>query len=65
MIKGAESSLPTEDEISDQLVRMLSSPDFNATPQQKTLLEYVVSRTLEGKVDSIKAYTVATEAFGP
>jgi len=43
---------------------MLASPDFNATPQQIALLKYVVSRTQEGKADSIKGYTVATEVFG-
>ncbi len=64
MIKGAESSLPTEDEISDQLVRMLSNPDFQATPQQKAFLKYVVKKTQDGKADSIKGYTVATEVFG-
>jgi adenylate cyclase len=43
---------------------MLDSPNFNATPQQKALLKYVVNRTLEGNADSIKGYTVATEVFG-
>jgi adenylate cyclase len=43
---------------------MLASSNFKATPQQKALLKYVVSRTLEGKADSIKGYTVATEVFG-
>ena len=63
-IKGTESSLPPEDEITDQLIRMLSSPDFHATKQQTALLKYVVKKTLEGKADSIKGYTVATEVFG-
>jgi adenylate cyclase len=43
---------------------MLASPDFNATPQQTSLLKFVVNRTQEGKADSIKGYTVATEVFG-
>jgi adenylate cyclase len=47
--------------ISLQLERMLSSPDFHATPQQIALLEYVVNQTLAGNADRIKGYTVATE----
>jgi adenylate cyclase len=62
--KDPESFLPIKDEITRQLEQMLASPDFNATPQQIALLKYVVSRTQEGKADSIKGYTVATEVFG-
>ena len=53
-----------KDKITSQIERMLSSPDFTATPQQASLLKYVVKRTLTGKADSIKGYTVATEVFG-
>jgi adenylate cyclase len=62
--KDSKPSFPSKDEIPRLLERMLDSPDFNATPQQISLLKYVVSRTLEGKADSIKGYTVATEVFG-
>ena len=55
---------PIKGEISRQLERMLDSPDFNATPQQIALLEFVVNRTQAGSADSIKGYTVATEVFG-
>jgi adenylate cyclase len=64
VIEGAESFLPLKDEITHQLERMLPSPDFHATPQQVTFLKYVVDQTLAGNADSIKGYTVATEAFG-
>ena len=63
-IKSAESSLPLEEEITDQLDRMLSSPDFHVTPQQTAFIKYVVEKTQEGKAESIKGYTVATEVFG-
>ena len=43
---------------------MLDNPNFNATPQQIALLEFVVNQTLAGNADSIKGYTVATEVFG-
>ncbi len=57
-------SPPSNEEIRHQLESLLASPDFAATPQQVSLLRYVVNQTLSGKADSIKGYTVATEVFG-
>ena len=62
--KDPKASVPPKDEITRQLERRLASPDFNATPQQTSLLKFVVNRTQEGNADSIKGYTVATEVFG-
>ena len=64
IIKDPKLFLPTEDETTRQLERMLGSPDFNATPQQSALFKYVVNQTLAGNADRIKGYTVATEVFG-
>ena len=63
MIVKAPEPVPGSD-ISRQLERILSSPDFHASPQQVAFLEYVVNLTLQGKADNIKGYTVATEVFG-
>ena len=43
---------------------MLSSPGFNASPQQIAFLKFVVSETLAGSAKKIKGYTIATEVFG-
>jgi adenylate cyclase len=59
-----KSSSAPNDKISHQLERMLSSPDFNATPQQAAFLKYVVDQALSGNAGLIKAYTVATDVFG-
>ncbi len=63
-IKIQQPYHPTKEDITLQLERMESSPDFKATPQQIALLKYVVARTQEGNADGIKGYTVATEVFG-
>jgi hypothetical protein len=55
--------LPCEG-ISDQLERMLKSPDFKATPMHVAFLKYIVDQTLSGNAIQIKGYTVATEVFG-
>ena len=42
------------DEILQQLHRILDSPDFNGTSQQRDFLAYVVSETLAGNSMNIK-----------
>ncbi len=54
----------SRDAILEQLNRVLSHPEFQATPQQRDLLRFVVSETLEGREHQIKGYTVATQALG-
>ena len=50
--------------IKEQLHRILSSPEFDATARQKKFLHYVTQMFLEGRTDEIKGYTVATDVFG-
>jgi adenylate cyclase len=50
--------------IKAQLLRILDSPDFRATPRQKKFLKFVVQKVLDGQADEIKGYTVATDVFG-
>ena len=49
--------------IKEQLHRILSSPDFEATARQKKMLRYVTQMFLEGRAGEIKGYTVATDVF--
>jgi adenylate cyclase len=63
-LQAQKSSHPSREVISQQLVRMLSSPDFHATPQQTAFFKFVVNQTLAGNADRISGYTVATEVFG-
>ncbi|MGD9384619.1 MAG: hypothetical protein PVH55_11260 [Desulfobacterales bacterium] len=47
-----------------QLQRILDSPEFHATDQQRKFLEFVVTEALAGRNLEIKGYTVATQVFG-
>ena len=58
-----EHLLPA-DKIFQQLERILGSPEFYGTKAQREFLQYVVKKTIEGKSDEIKGYTVATDVFG-
>ena len=44
--------------------RILASPDFNVPERARAFLEYVVTETLSGRADRIKAYSIAIEVFG-
>ena len=55
---------PADEEIQKQLRRILGSPDFHATDQQREFLKFVVTETLAGRSHEIKGYTVATRVFG-
>jgi TolB-like protein len=59
-LKSAYSS----EEILQQFRRIVESPDFSATPQQRAFLEFVVTQTLSGKGHNIKGYTIATQVLG-
>lgn len=61
---GGMKAVLSEGSVRDQLQRILASPDFDATAQQRALLEFVISQTLAGNVESIKGYTIATQVFG-
>jgi len=53
-----------EEEVKKALQTVLQDPKFAAAPQMSAFLRFVVTQTLEGKADRIKAYTVAVDALG-
>jgi tetratricopeptide (TPR) repeat protein len=50
--------------VRDHLALVLKWPEFVSSPQLAAFLSYVVECKLTGKVEQIKAYTIATEALG-
>ncbi|WP_027668383.1 adenylate cyclase [Rhizobium leguminosarum] len=55
---------PQAHDISEQLERVVSSPEFPGVGRAAAFLRYVVSETLEGRGNRIKAYSIAIEVFG-
>jgi hypothetical protein len=51
-------------EVRDALMRVVQSDPFRGAPQLVAFLSFVVTRTLDGQTDSIKGYTIATQALG-
>jgi adenylate cyclase len=54
---------PTRHEICDHLQKVLACADFDASERNKRFLSYVVSETLEGRGNRIKAYNIALGVF--
>lgn len=52
------------EKIQQQLQRILTSPEFQATDRQRDFLQFVITETIAGRVNEIKGYTVATQVFG-
>jgi adenylate cyclase len=50
--------------VQDELERIFSSPDFEASQRSKDFLRYVVEETLSGRGFTLKGYTIATHVFG-
>lgn len=47
-----------------QLARILSSPDFINAGKLAAFLEYVITKSLAGKAEHIKEYTIGVDVFG-
>jgi len=47
-----------------QLQRIIECPEFDASDRNRRFLQYVVDETLAGRAERIKAYSIATSAFG-
>jgi hypothetical protein len=55
-------SLPAE-AVREALARVCENPSFKASPRLSAFLRYVVNAALEGRADSIKAYSIAVDAL--
>ncbi|MEJ8574555.1 hypothetical protein [Microbaculum marinum] len=55
---------PTENDISAELERVLSSPHLGASERRRAFLRYVVEESLAGRADRLKGYCVAVAVFG-
>jgi hypothetical protein len=49
--------------IQEALRRVLDSPEFRASKRLRRFLSYVVGKTLEGRADEIKEYSIGLEVF--
>lgn len=63
-MSSADIRDPAGDEVRACLSRILGSEEFRNSPNLSAFLAFIVERALEGRADTIKAYTVATQVLG-
>ena len=61
--QGFESPFSNE-EIREQLERILGHAEFQATEKNRDFLRYIVEETLAGRSERIKGFSIACEVFG-
>ena len=54
---------PSAKDVLSQLDKILASPDFERAGRMKRFLRFVVERSLEGRAQGLKEYTIAVEVF--
>ncbi len=54
----------TRESVQAALARVLQSRAFSRSKQLRRFLEFTVTRTLEGREEEVKEYTIAVEAYG-
>ncbi|MBW9054455.1 hypothetical protein [Rhizobium mesosinicum] len=60
----AGSDISSPEEVQQQLEHILSSPEFRLPERARRFLEFVVTETLAGHRDYLKAFTIAQAVFG-
>jgi adenylate cyclase len=55
---------PSEAAVRQQLRKILSGPEFQRSPMLRGFFQFIVDKTLAGRAQEIKAYTVATQVLG-
>ena len=57
------ATIPSEEEVREQLVRLLDSPEFVTSRRICDFLRFVTERALAGESKSIKQYTIGVEVY--
>jgi hypothetical protein len=55
---------PMESRVNEQINRILQSETFRHCEQLRVLLVYLTQKSLDGRADELKEYTIGVDAFG-
>jgi hypothetical protein len=61
---GDRASRLTEDQIREELSRVLAGHEFRASKRSQDFLRFVTEHTLQGRADMLKERTIGIEVFG-
>ncbi len=63
-VDRAGGAIPSQQEVEQQLEQILSSPEFRLPERARRFLEFIVTETLAGRREYLKAFTIAQAVFG-
>jgi hypothetical protein len=61
---GENGARPTEEQVREELTRVLASHEFRSSKRSQDFLRFVVEHTLRGDADILKERTIGIEVFG-
>jgi hypothetical protein len=61
---GENGGRPTEEQVREELTRVLASHEFRSSKRSQDFLRFVVEHTLHGDADILKERTIGIEVFG-
>src|SRR5580692_930105 len=61
---GGNGVRPTEEQVREELTRVLASHEFRSSKRSQDFLRFVVEHTLRGSADILKERTIGIEVFG-
>ncbi len=61
---GDNGARPTEEQVREELTRVLASHEFRSSKRSQDFLRFVVEHTLHGDPDILKERTIGIEVFG-
>jgi len=61
---GDAHARTASEDVRAQLIRVISSPDFQASERRKAFLRYIVEESLAGRADRLKGYSIGLAVFG-
>ena len=63
-VEAMDATRIPDDEVAQQLDRLLESEMFKASKRSRTFLSYVVNQRVAGQVDNLREKVIGVEAFG-
>src|ERR1700678_2576635 len=61
---GGNGARPTEEQVREEMTRVLASHEFRSSKRSQDFLRFVVENTLRGSSDILKERTIGIEVFG-
>lgn len=60
----SEQEVTSADQVQEQVQRILASEGFHSAEDLRRLLQYLAKKSVSGRIECLKEYTIAVEGMG-